>query len=365
MDSMRYLENESFEVFFAGKMDEKFILDNSDFAQCINIDMNRGVNIYNSIKSIFELYKLFKKERFDIIQYSTPNASLYSSIAGKLAGVPVRLYCQWGLRYVSMHGFKRVIFKYLETITCNFSTWIEPDSNGNLNLCRQEGLYSEENSSVVWNGSASGVNLQKFDINKKATWRNELRNKFNIDENSFVFGFVGRVDKDKGFNELLEAYRQIESADTILIIVGMEDKVDTIDKTLYEYSKNSKTIIYTGLVNDAEKFFSVMDCLVLPSYREGFGSVVIEAGAMAVPVIVTDIPGPTEAMIEGVTGLVIKKEDVNSLISAFNRIMRNKGVAKEMGKSGYNFVKSKFDSKILYQHILKDRNRLINLVRGD
>lgn len=110
-----------------------------------------------------------------MVQYSTPNASLYAALAAKLAGVPVRLYCQWGMAYVGFHGIKRVIFKRIEKLVCTLSTWVEPDSFGNLKFSHAEGLYPENKGSVIWNGSASGVNLNKFDNSQKPVWRAEIR----------------------------------------------------------------------------------------------------------------------------------------------------------------------------------------------
>lgn len=361
VESMRNLSDNGYEVFLVCDMEEAFIERNKDYAHCVHIHMDRGINLLNAFKATSEMYKLFKNEKFDIIQYSTPNASLYASIAGKLAKVSVRLYCQWGLRYVGLTGIIRSFFKLIEKIICELSTWIEPDSVGNLTFCRNEGLYSENKSSVVWNGSASGVNLNKFNIAKKDIWRNEIRNRFEIQQDEFVFGFVGRVDRDKGFNELVESFKRIESKDIRLLIVGMEDKIETVDTKLYAYSKESDRIIYTGVVTDVEKYMAVMDCLVFPSYREGFGSVVIEAEAMGVPVIVTDIPGPTDAMLKDITGLVVKKADVKTLNNAMINIYRDSIKRDQMGSAGYKYVSENFEQKKLFEMILQDRNRLLGV----
>ncbi len=122
----------------------------------IPIPMKRGVSL-GGIGAMMKMVKVFRRERFDMVQYSTPNASLYAALAAKLAGVPVRLYCQWGMAYVGFHGIKRVIFKRIEKLVCTLSTWVEPDSFGNLKFSHAEGLYPENKGSVSWSGSASGV----------------------------------------------------------------------------------------------------------------------------------------------------------------------------------------------------------------
>lgn len=361
VDSMRYLNDNGYEVYLVGNMEKEFVEKNKDFAHCLHIPMGRGINLYNAFRATYKIYRLFKKENFDIIQYSTPNASLYASLAGKLAKVPVRLYCQWGLRYVSMTGIKRIIFKAIEKQICKYSTWIEPDSFGNLKYVRDEGLYNEQKSSVVWNGSANGVNLQRFDISKKEVWRLEMRNILGINQDEFVFGFVGRVDPDKGFNELIESFKYFEGTRAKLLIVGMEDKIESVNAKLYSYSKLSNQILYTGVVSDVEKYMSMMDCLVLPSYREGFGSVIIEAEAMGIPVIVTDIPGPTEAMIKDVTGLLVKKADVETLKYAMNIMYSDSEKRKRMGEAAYEYASKNFEQKKLFASILEDRNRLLKI----
>ena len=328
-----------------------------NYINFLPIKMKRGISI-SGIISIYQLYKIFKKEKFDLIQYCTPNASLYSSLAGRLAGIKNRLYCQWGIRYVGFTGIKRKVFKLLEKITCHNSTWIEPDSFGNLEFSHKEGLYSENKSSVVWNGSASGIDFEKFDISKKEIWKNEIKTRYNLKDN-LVIGFIGRIDKDKGINELLEAFKNLNTKSIKLLIVGPNDKPETINKELFRWAQKNENIIFTGKVSDTEKYYSAMDVFVLPSYREGFGSVVIEAQAMGVPVIVTNIPGPTEAMKENATGIVVKKRDANALKKAIERLINDPNSRKQMSENSVKFVKERFDNQKLFKYIMEDRNRLI------
>lgn len=355
----KYLyKNGDYKITFISNNEESEFKDKlPNYINFIPIKMKRGISI-SGITSVYQLYKIFKKEKYDLIQYCTPNASLYSSLAGRLAKIKNRLYCQWGIRYVGFKGIKRKIFKLLEKITCYNSTWIEPDSYGNLEFSYKEGLYDKSKSSVIWNGSASGVDLKKFDIEKKDLWKKEIRIKYNID-NELVIGFVGRIDRDKGINELLEAYRNLNKENVKLLIVGPNDKLETINQELYKWAKENKNIIFTGKVSDTEKYYSAMDIFVLPSYREGFGSVVIEAQAMGVPVVVTNIPGPTEAMQENITGLVVEKGDMNSLKDGIEKLIINTDFRKQMSENSVKFVKEKFDDYKLFKYILEDRNRLI------
>lgn len=361
-DTAKYLSEHGFDVTLVCNMPSEFQAKHSAYAHCINIPMARGLKLSDAPHSFFTLYRLFRKEKFDIIQYTSPNASLYSSIAGKLAGIKVRLYCQWGLRYVSARGLSRRILKALEKITCNYSTWIEPDSFGNLKLAREEGLYSEKKSSVVWNGSASGVDLHRFDATKREERSRNVRSRLGIPDDAYVFGFVGRVDVDKGFNEMIAAFQRVsaEHEDARFLFVGLEDKIDLVDQQLYKWSKESDRVVYTGVVPDSEVYESAMDCLLLPSYREGFGSVVIEAGALGIPVIATDIIGPQESIINGETGFLVEVKSSEALYEKMELLYNDRALGQRLGLAAMQHVKGRYDHDELMKHILEDRLRLIN-----
>src|SRR5690625_3865639 len=325
----------------------------------IPVKMNRGID-FNTSKSIIALYKLFRNENYHIVQYSTPNAAFNASIAAWLAKVPIRLYAQWGIRYVGYNGWKRKIFKLLEKLVCTLSTKIQPDSKGNLFFSHKESLYTNAKGNVIWNGSANGVDLNKFDILKKETWRTCIRSKYKIGVNDLVLGFVGRLDKDKGVNELLASFKIIlhKYPGLKLLMIGPGDKVDGLNQELLTWSKQSESVIFTGFIHNVEKYISAIDILVQPSYREGFGSVVIEAEAMGVPVIVTDIPGPTYAMKIGVTGLVVPKATVQPLVNAIEYMNLNPEIRKEMSKNSIEFAQRNFDQAKLLNFILEDKNRI-------
>lgn len=235
-------ENTDWDISFICSEDEEFASELPEFIHYFPVPMERGISI-SGIKSMMQMKKIFVKEKFDLIQYSTPNASLYAALAGKLAGIPVRLYCQWGMVYVGFEGIKRQVFKAIEKIVCKLSTWIEPDSVSNLNFAHEENLYPQTKGSVIWNGSACGINLEKFDISQKIKYRKDIREKYNFPEDSFVYGFVGRITKDKGINELLAAFKQIyeSNSNVYLMMVGTTEKDDTVDESLFLWSKNVNT----------------------------------------------------------------------------------------------------------------------------
>lgn len=362
INQLDFLSQNGFEVTVVCDKDIDFFNELPSTIEYRPITMKRGVDGFGMFKSIRDLYRLFKLEKFDIVQYSTPNAAFYTSIASWLAKIPVRLYCQWGIRYVGFSGWKRLLFKGFEKVTCYLSTDIEPDSNGNLEFCRNEKLYPSHKSRVIWNGSANGVDLTKFNINMKNQWQLQIRSMFNIQDNDFVFGFIGRINRDKGVNELLYAFKEIYKtypSNVKLLIVGPEENNKEIDQDIYEWSKKCGAVIYSGFTTEVEKYYAAMDVFILPSYREGFGTVVIEAEAMGIPVVVTDIPGPTNAMQDGVTGFVVPKGEVDPLVQKMDRLLNDLDLCKKLGINAFEFARDKFEQKELWGHVLIDRNQLI------
>ena len=345
---------------------EKRLKEEFPFVHTYPMPFPRGINVLGSIKSIRLLSKLFKKEKFDMVQYSTPNASMYGAVASKLAKIPVRLYCQWGMVYVTMGGIKRKIFKTIERMICRFSTQIQPDSRGNLEFCRKEGLYDEKKSLILWNGSAKGLDLTAFDVSKKAEYAKEIKEKYNIPDDALVLGFVGRLGREKGCNELFTAFKALkEQFPTLkLLFVGPIEKEDTIEPELLAYFRECDDIIKTGRVTNVEKYTSAMDVFVLPSYREGFGMSVIEASAMEVPVVVTKYPGPSSAMEEGVTGISVPVKDSDALTIAVADLLENREKSIAMGRAGRIFVEQNFEQKEFIKRYMENRMNLLGIAEG-
>lgn len=354
-------QNGGYDISFICDEDDDFAASLPDYIRFYPIPMKRGISL-GGIGAMRKMRKIFKREKFDLVQYSTPNASLYASMAAKSAHIPVRLYCQWGMAYVGFGGIKRKIFKLIEKTVCRLSTWVEPDSYGNLRFSHAEGLYPAEKGSVVWNGSACGVDLKKFDKTRKELWRGAIREKYDIPADAVVFGFVGRVTRDKGINELFAAAKRLlsETPNAYLMIVGDNEITSAVDETLYNWAKSEKRVFFCGSTNVVEQYLSAMDVYILPSYREGFGMVVVEAEAMGVPVIITDIPGPTDAMLPDVTGMVVPKGDVDALYRAMKALRDDESRRSEMGLRGHALAAERFDQQILLEKLLHDREKLLN-----
>lgn len=366
--SFEDMHNAGYDISLICDMDEEYIKSLPEFVHTYPMAMERGVDVRGMQRAIKQMTEIFKREKFDIVQYSTPNASLYASIAAKKAKIPVRLYCQWGMVYLGFSGIKKSIFKFIEKYTCKNSTDVQPDSKGNLDFCRENGFYSEKKSRIVWNGCANGLNVSKFDLSKKDEYREEIRKKYGFSDSDIVLGFLGRIGRDKGFNELMLAFKQLKEKYPFvkLLYVGYNEKPDTVDQDLLRYFDDCEDIISTnGWVDDPQRYLSAMDIFMFPSYREGFGNVVIEAEAMAVPVVVSDIPGPQNGMVDGVTGFKVPAREVLPLVEKTSVLIEDDALREQFGKAGAKFVVDNFDSRVLIKKIIENRDWLIKRSRGE
>lgn len=354
---LKYLSENGFDVTVICSPDDGLQEELGDKICYIPVDIPRGMSVLGSIHAIKNLLKIFKKENFDLIQYSTPNAALYSAIAAKVAKCSIRNYHLMGFRYLGADGLGRNVLKSIERLTCILSTSIECVSKSNLELGTKEKIFSKDKATVVWNGSTGGVDLSKFSFEKRNIWRREIREANNISDNEFVFGFVGRITKDKGINELLEAYFRLKQSSKLLI-VGNQEGVDTINQRLWKKAVNDDNVIILDSKQDVEKYYAAMDVLILPSYREGFGNVVIEAAAMGTPAIVTDIPGPTDAIEYAKTGITVKTRNSEYLLEKMNLAIKNSPFKPAHYCS--NYAKNHFDSSVLNEYILERKQYLLN-----
>lgn len=353
---LQYLAANGFDVTVVCSNDSSLQEKLGESIRFYPIDIPRGISVGGSIYALKALTHFFKKEKFDLIQYSTPNAAFYSSIAAKKADCKVRNYHLMGLRYLGASGMGRTILKVLERIACHNSTSIECVSKSNMEMGIKEGLFPKEKVTVVWNGSTGGVDLSRFDFSKRQQWRMEIRKELGYSSSDFVYGFVGRITKDKGIDELLFAFLELND-NSKLLLVGDIEKDNHLDVELLAKAQQNSNIKFHSFVSDIERYYAAIDVLVLPSYREGFGNVVIEAGAVGTPAIVTDIPGPTDTIDREKTALVVPVKNPNTLAESLMKIRERDYV--NMGENAAQFAKEMFDSKVLCQKILERKETLL------
>lgn len=363
VDSMRNLAKNGYDVTLICNMEDGFAEANSDYAKCIHLPMARGASVKDIFKSVKALRKIFKEEKFDVLYYTTPNASMYAALAGKKAKIKTRVYNQCGLRYVSFTGLKRRIFKIVEKITCKYSTHIRAQSPMNMEFAISEGLCKKEKISVVGIGGTIGVDLKECDCFNREETRLSLRKKYGIPSDAFVYGFVGRLNKDKGINELIEAFSQVEEkiGDAYLVLVGMNDTTNPITPENMQKAETDSRIILTGNVPKEEVYqhMAMFDVMVHPTYREGFGKVLQEAMGMCLPIITTNVPGPSEVIAQGEYGLLVEVQNVDDLVEKMLLIERDNNLREQLARLGRKRAEEYFDRPIMLNNILVDMNKIL------
>jgi glycosyltransferase involved in cell wall biosynthesis len=326
------------------------------------IEMTRKITPWQDLKAMWQLFRFFKKEKPFIIHTHTPKAGTIGMFAAKLAGVPHRLHTVAGLPLLEATGKKRKLLNFVEKITYACATKVYPNSNGLREIIIQEQFCEREKLKVIGNGSSNGINTSYFDpelfsTNDKQT----LRKNLGISPEDFVFIFVGRIVTDKGINELIQAFRKLstEKNRVKLLLVGrLESDLDPlIPETLLAITSN-KSVIDVGYRNDVRPYFSVSDALVFPSYREGFPNVVMQAGAMGVPSIVTNINGCNEIIVEGDNGTIIPVKNSNAIYEAMNKMVVDNRFREKLQQNARQRIVSRYEQQVVWEAILAEYKKL-------
>lgn len=359
-DAMYQFVEKGYEVTLVCSDTKKVRELKGDLFQYVDMPMKRGVSWLDLLVMPWKFRKFFRHEKFDLVQYATPNASLFASIGAWMAKVPTRLYCQWGIRYVGVSGIMRRVLKSLEHLTCRLSTDICPASQKNLEYAVSEGLYKADKAKIIGNGGTIGVDLSKYDISKKTSCKLEVLQRYPILENKLVICSVGRLSRDKGSYELLDAFDMLarERDDVALMMVG--DMEGDIPAELKHITKHER-VVFTGFTNEVHKYMAACDVLAHPSYREGFSMVIQEAMAMQLAVVTTDIPGPSEVIEDGVTGILVEPRDVKSLYNGLKEMFANLERMNEMAMASRERCEKLFNRQrmldLTYNHRISIMNK--------
>lgn len=354
------LKENGFEITVACAADDELAEQIKNDMRYFPLDISRGFNLKKTISNIFRLARFFRKEKFDVIEYGTENVSLCASVAGFLAGTPIRIYDHWGARYVGLTGISRFLSVWIERIAALFSTDIRQVSNLNSEMCVKQRIYPKRKVKVLGKGGTIGVDFNKFDCSKKEEYRKSVTESYSLSDNAIIFGYVGRIQRDKGINELLSAFKEIYRKDNnaFLILVGPIDTENPILEDNYNWAKACPNVIFTGYVSDIYRWMGAFDILVHPTYREGFGMVLQEAAAMKTPIITTDIMGPGEFINDEKTGILVNAKDSEDLKNAMIKMKEHKELRLEFAEKCYDYTKENFERSVMVKRILDDRKNL-------
>ena len=323
--------------------DELDELKNVDGFHCIEVPMERHISIVKDMKSLWNMIKVLRKEKPYMIHSMTPKAGMVCMMAGWLTGVPLRIHTFTGLVWPTSTGLKRKILMATDWLTCACATHIIPEGHGVLDDLKNGGI-TKKPLRVLGYGNVRGVDLDRFNPKRFACVEK--------DERVFTFIFVGRIVADKGVNELVEAFAKLheEYVNTRLVLVGKyEENLDPVRQETLERIKANPAIDACGPKYGDELLveFLKSDCHVLPSYREGFPNTPMEAGALGLPNIVTDINGAREIVVDGENGLIVPPRTVQPLYEAMKRMVTDTTMREKMKKNARPMIESRFEKSFV------------------
>ena len=338
-------------------------------ARAVSVPMERKPAPLADLRSLLRLTSFLRRNRFDIVHSATPKAGFLTACAGRMARIPIRLHTFTGQPWVELKGLKRRIPRACDAITAKLTTQCYADSRSQRDFLIQEGLVAPEKIAVVGAGSISGVDLKRFSLE---VWggrhSSQTRSELGIPANGLVIIFVGRVTKDKGITELLTAFEKIaeRNLEVHLVLVGpFEPEQDALPALTMDRLKRNSRIHCIGFCAAPERFLAAADIFCLPSYREGFGSVVVEAGAMELPAVVTRVTGLVDTVAEGETGLIVPAKSVGELAQALQTLLDSKALRTSLGRAARQRVVQSFDCQLINEAVVEQYFRLLNIDGGD
>jgi glycosyltransferase involved in cell wall biosynthesis len=327
-----------------------------------HVEMSRKITPVADLMAVYRLYKFLKKEKPLIVHSHTPKAGIVGMIAARLAGVPHRLHTVAGLPLLETSGAKRVLLDYVEKTTYACATMVYPNSVGLQNIIIENQYCSAAKVKVIAKGSSNGINTAFFDPDLfSSEQKHELKQKLNLTEENFVFVFVGRLVKDKGINELIEAFELLSKTNSKarLVLVGdYEHDLDPLSNKTLEAIKSNNAIITVGFQYDVRPYFAISNALVFPSYREGFPNVVMQAGAMELPCIVSDINGCNEIIEEGKNGTIIPVKSAKAILDKMAVLIENKNFYNQLRVEASKMILDRYDQQVVWEAILDEYTKL-------
>ncbi|WP_271393622.1 glycosyltransferase family 4 protein [Aequorivita sinensis] len=330
-----------------------------------HVEMTRKITPLSDLKAVYKLYKYLKKEKPAIVHTHTPKAGIVGMFASWLAGVPNRLHTVAGLPLMEASGNKRTLLDFVEKLTYKFATKVYPNSKGLFDFIVSQNLTKHGKLKIIGQGSSNGINTQHFNPSLFESTRNTLRKELNILPDSMVYIFVGRLVGDKGINELITAFQSLNASYTIptsrLLLVGpLEAELDPLKEETLKAIENNPNIISVGFQNDVRPYLAAADVLTFPSYREGFPNVVMQAGAMGLPSIVSDINGCNEIIIPNVNGIIIPPKNTKALKEAMVLMQNDTVLFQHLKNNARELIVSRYERQEVWEALLEEYESLVN-----
>ncbi|NNM22738.1 MAG: glycosyltransferase family 4 protein [Flavobacteriaceae bacterium] len=326
------------------------------------VPMTRKITPFKDLWAVWSLFRFLRSERPEIVHTHTPKAGMVGMLAARLAGIPNRLHTVAGLPLMETKGFKRRILIWVEILTYRWATRVYPNSMGLYDFIVQSRLSSKTKLKFLGHGSSNGIDTSFF---SKSHFSSESllvkRAELGIPESDLVFLFVGRMVKDKGIDELIDAFKelQLEQPHISLLLVGpLEDELDPLSPHTGHIIETHPKIFMIGYQEDVRIYFAISDILSFPSYREGFPNVVMQAGAMGLPSVVTNINGCNEIISSGVNGLLIPPKDPIALKKALKQLILDAELRSKLSANARIMITERYERRQFWDLLLLEYQNL-------
>jgi glycosyltransferase involved in cell wall biosynthesis len=316
----------------------------------IAVPMERKISPFKDLVSLFRLIRLFHREKPWMVHSLTPKAGLLAMTAAWICRVPVRIHMFTGLVFPTTTGLKQKILMATDSITCACATNVLPEGKG-VKKDLEHFRITSKPLQIIGNGNINGIDLEFFDRTPEVLEQAEKYRK----EEVVTFCFVGRIVRDKGMNELVAAFQRLHQTypNTRLVLVGpFEEKLDPVLPETRQAIEQQAAIEWMGWQNDIRPFLAASEVFVFPSYREGFPNVVLQAGAMGLPSIVTDINGSSEIITEGVNGSIIPSQNEEALYKAMEKLLDTEE-RRKLAQQARPQIANRYERKALWKELLK------------
>lgn len=350
--------SEYYEVVAVSSPGEKMkVLEEREGVRTVSIPMERRISLVKDFISLLRLIVLFAKERPDMVHSITPKAGLLSMLAAWITRVPVRMHTFTGLVFPTATGKMQKLLIAMDRLTCFCATHINPEGEGVKRDLVNYNITSKP-LHIIANGNVNGIDLEYFDktpevVEKACSYKKE---------GTFTFCFVGRMVRDKGINELVHSFLRLYQKDErvrLLLVGPFEKELDPVLPEVEEHILHHPGICYMGYQSDVRPFLVASDALVFPSYREGFPNVVIQAGAMGLPAIVTDINGCNEIVLPDLNGVIIPSKDEQALYESMKYFASHPVEVEKMAANARPLIASRYEQRIVWNALLDEYKSII------
>lgn len=342
-------------VIVSGPGEEISMLAKAEQAKLITIPFTKRITPFKDLVQLLQIVRILHKEKPDIINAGNPKSGFLIMLAAWLTGHKKRVFTLHGVLSDTKHGLARSVIGFTEKLSCSIAHKVIVVSPSLKEHAEKRRLLKAGKGIVIENGSCNGIDLELFEKNEKSVAAGKaLRSQLNIGDDAIVVSFVGRVSKDKGIDGLIKSFDNLYTRYPFLklIIAGPLHEEHGLGPIIVEQLKENKNIHYLGWVTDVVPVYAATDILVLPSLREGFGNVLIEAAAMQVPVIAPDIPGCRDAVSNGFNGFLFEKANIISLTDSIEYFIDHAAMREQYGMNGRMFVEENFSNIRVWKGLL-------------